>query len=189
MLSARQLQDDRILPFVAFALVRGSYEQTTGTLSLVPQFAQYQKFSWPTFVCAAWRAARNYSLFSLALYIQNCKRSLVSSATTMSTNGTAQRGAAKNGSTSTLTSNDTALDAAVELQHINSLNVQSEKSRRALRDLDNMLQTAAKSGAAADSQYVQILERKIALQQVGSRRTTRSISSYTRALIFFLAMC
>jgi len=56
----RTLEDSRVLPFIAFALVSGTYEQVVSALSIIPQCAQNQNFPW----------------IELAGHIRNCCRSL-----------------------------------------------------------------------------------------------------------------
>ncbi|KAI6238006.1 hypothetical protein M3Y99_00727200 [Aphelenchoides fujianensis] len=56
----RTLEDERVLPFIAFAITQGTHEQVMGALQLIPQFGQNVNFSWST----------------LTSLVRNCSRSL-----------------------------------------------------------------------------------------------------------------
>lgn len=59
----RLLEEDRLLPFIACALIRGTPDQIESALSLIPQCAQNQRFPWT----------------NLVGHIRNCSRSLTAS--------------------------------------------------------------------------------------------------------------
>ncbi|KAI6179113.1 hypothetical protein M3Y98_00575400 [Aphelenchoides besseyi] len=59
----RTLEDVRILPFISFAMLRGSHELVREALMLTSQFAQNQSFQWDT----------------LAIHVRQCSRLFASS--------------------------------------------------------------------------------------------------------------